>query len=213
LPRSRADFRSLDPAMTIPLPDRSGIATEKRNPRSMNLHRLSISECVTLINEEDRSVPLALERARPSLVSLIGDIEPRFGAGGRLIYLGAEHRGDLAFSMPPKRPQHFRLSPGASSASSLAVIQRSASRARAKKTTRMGRLRTWRLLLLPQRHAAWHCRGRHYPVCLRRPRAGQAHVGTSRRWPFGLAPHGTPCVLADAKAAARRSPHHPGYRP
>ena len=98
--------------MTIPLPDRSGIATEKRNPRSMNLHRLSISECVTLINEEDRSVPLALERARPSLVSLIGDIEPRFGAGGRLIYLGAGTSGRLGVLDASEAPPTFQIEPG-----------------------------------------------------------------------------------------------------
>ena len=70
-------------------PDRSTIATEHRNPRSMDLHTLSVRACVDLINEENRAVLDAMDRASDALTDLIGRAEPGFRRGGRLIYLGA----------------------------------------------------------------------------------------------------------------------------
>ena len=42
--------------------DRGGIATERGNPRSGNLHALGVRACVDLIAREDRAVLDALER-------------------------------------------------------------------------------------------------------------------------------------------------------
>jgi len=38
---------------THPLPDRSHLLTEQRNPRSMDLDELSVAQCVALMHEEE----------------------------------------------------------------------------------------------------------------------------------------------------------------
>lgn len=86
-------------------PDRSHVHTERRNPRSMNLHRLTAAEIVALIQAEDAGLPGAMAAAQPALAAFVEAAEPRFAAGGRLIYLGAGTSGRLgvldASEMPP----------------------------------------------------------------------------------------------------------------
>jgi N-acetylmuramic acid 6-phosphate etherase len=98
----------------MPPPDRSQIGTEQRNPRSMNLHTLSIAECVKLINEEDRAVLSALEKARPALTAFIEAVEPRFlpPNSGRLIYIGAGTSGRLGVLDASEAPPTFQLEEG-----------------------------------------------------------------------------------------------------
>jgi N-acetylmuramic acid 6-phosphate etherase len=93
-------------------PDRAHLATEARNPRSMGLHRTTVAECVQLINREDAGVPAALARAQPELIALIEAIEPRFNAGGRLIYLGAGTSGRLGVLDAAEAPPTFQVEPG-----------------------------------------------------------------------------------------------------
>lgn len=97
--------------MTAP-PDRSHILTEQRNPRSMDLHLLSVSECVKLMSEEDIAVITALERARPAITAFIEAVEPRFRAGGRLIYIGAGTSGRLGVLDASEAPPTFQLEAG-----------------------------------------------------------------------------------------------------
>jgi len=92
-------------------PDRSGILTEQRNPRSMRLHELSVNTCVALIQEEDRTIADAMARARPALAALIRDIEPRFVRGGRLIYLGAGTSGRLGVLDASEMPPTYQIDP------------------------------------------------------------------------------------------------------
>ncbi len=92
-------------------PDRSHILTEQRNPRSMELHRASVAECVALINREDRLVLDALEQASVALTAFIEAVEPRFLAGGRLIYLGAGTSGRLGVLDASEAPPTFCVPP------------------------------------------------------------------------------------------------------
>lgn len=94
------------------LPDRSHLLTEQRNPRSQNLHQLSIADCVRLINEEDRAVLSALDQARPALTAFIEAVEPRFLRGGRLIYIGAGTSGRLGVLDASEAPPTFQLPEG-----------------------------------------------------------------------------------------------------
>ena len=93
-------------------PDRSHIATELRNPRSTELDRLNVAECVSTIQNEDRSIFDALVRAKPSLVKFITDLVPRFEAGGRLIYVGAGTSGRLGVLDASEAPPTFQIDPG-----------------------------------------------------------------------------------------------------
>lgn len=93
-------------------PDRSSILTEQRNPRSANLHRLSVAECVSLLAIEDRAVLEAIDRAAPALTAFIEAVEPRFRAGGRLIYIGAGTSGRLGVLDASEAPPTFQIEPG-----------------------------------------------------------------------------------------------------
>ena len=96
--------------MTIP-PDRSHIATEQRNPRSMELHAASIADIVAQIQQEDHAVLAAVEAARPAIAAFIEAVEPGFTRGGRLIYLGAGTSGRLGVLDASEAPPTFQLPP------------------------------------------------------------------------------------------------------
>lgn len=98
--------------MNAEIPDRAGVLTEQRNARTANLHNASVSECIALLNSEDQTVANAIAKAAPELVALIENIEPRFRAGGRLIYLGAGTSGRLGVLDASECPPTFQTDPG-----------------------------------------------------------------------------------------------------
>lgn len=98
--------------MTPSPPDRSHLLTEQRNPRTMNLHALSAGECVTLIQQEDRAIQVAMEKARGALTKLIEAAEPGFVGGGRLVYVGAGTSGRLGVLDASEAPPTFQVEPG-----------------------------------------------------------------------------------------------------
>lgn len=91
--------------------DRSFVATEKRNPRTQNLHTLSVSELVETINGEDRDVFTALKRAGHRITRLIEAMEPGFLAGGRIVYVGAGTSGRLGVLDASEAPPTFQVPP------------------------------------------------------------------------------------------------------
>lgn len=78
----------------------------------MNLHALSVSECVSLIAQEDRAVLVAMEKARGPLTALIEAAEPGFVAGGRLVYVGAGTSGRLGVLDASEAPPTFQVEIG-----------------------------------------------------------------------------------------------------
>ncbi len=93
-------------------PDRARVATEQINPRTTDLHRLTVAECVARIQEEDRALPGALAAAAPALIEFILRAEPGFTAGGRLIYVGAGTSGRLGVLDASEAPPTFQVEPG-----------------------------------------------------------------------------------------------------
>src|SRR6476469_4347330 len=61
-----------------------------------HLENMSIGEILTNINQEDKSVPKAVEKAIPQIKRLVGAITDKMLAGGRLFYIGAGTSGRLA---------------------------------------------------------------------------------------------------------------------
>jgi N-acetylmuramic acid 6-phosphate etherase len=101
------------PSAQPPLPaDRSGISTEKRNPRTHDLHLLSVADCVDTINTEDRRAFEAVKRAAHRVTAFIEAIEPGFIAGGRLIYVGAGTSGRLGVLDASEAPPTFQIPEG-----------------------------------------------------------------------------------------------------
>lgn len=77
-----------------------------------NLETMSPAELLRCINEEDQSVPRAVERALPVLTALVEAIEPRMRAGGRVFYIGAGTSGRLGVLDASELPPTFGVEPG-----------------------------------------------------------------------------------------------------
>ncbi|GAB3577496.1 N-acetylmuramic acid 6-phosphate etherase [Spirosoma luteolum] len=60
-----------------------------------HLEQMSVHELLTHINTEDKTVPMAVERAIPQIEALVGQIVARMQQGGRMIYIGAGTSGRL----------------------------------------------------------------------------------------------------------------------
>jgi N-acetylmuramic acid 6-phosphate etherase len=60
-----------------------------------NLEKMSVHELLTNINNEDKTVPFAVEKAIPQIEQLIVQIVQRMKKGGRLFYIGAGTSGRL----------------------------------------------------------------------------------------------------------------------
>ena len=60
-----------------------------------HLENMPVSEIIQHINEEDKTVPLAVEQALPQIEALIEAIADKMLAGGRLFYIGAGTSGRL----------------------------------------------------------------------------------------------------------------------
>jgi N-acetylmuramic acid 6-phosphate etherase len=60
-----------------------------------HLEKMSVQELLTNINNEDKTVPLAVEKALPQIEKLVEVISDKMLSGGRLFYLGAGTSGRL----------------------------------------------------------------------------------------------------------------------
>ena len=61
-----------------------------------HLERMSVLEILDNINEEDKTVPLAVQEAIPQIEALVQAITDKMLMGGRLFYIGAGTSGRLA---------------------------------------------------------------------------------------------------------------------
>ena len=81
------------------------IATEQRNPDTMNIDVLSTLDMVKLINREDHKVAQAVGQVTDKIAQAVDVIADRLSRGGRLIYCGAGTSGRLgvldAVECPP----------------------------------------------------------------------------------------------------------------
>ena len=89
----------------------STLITEQRNPNSMNVDSLSALEIVQLMNEEDKQVPLAIEKCLPQITQAVECIVAAFQQGGRLVYIGAGTSGRLGVLDASECPPTFGVSP------------------------------------------------------------------------------------------------------
>ena len=92
------------------------LITEQRNPHSMEVDCLSALEIVTLMNTEDKQVPLAVERVLPQIAQAVEAVVKAFQCGARLVYLGAGTSGRLgvldASECPPTFGVHNEMVKG-----------------------------------------------------------------------------------------------------
>ena len=71
------------------------LTTEQRNPASENVDQFSSLEIVELMNREDQTVAVAVEKEAVSIAQAVDAIVHAIKHGGRLIYMGAGTSGRL----------------------------------------------------------------------------------------------------------------------
>ena len=89
----------------------STLITEQRNPNSMHVDSLSALDIVQLMNDEDKQVPLAIEKCLPQIAQAVERIVAAFQQGGRLVYIGAGTSGRLGVLDASECPPTFGVSP------------------------------------------------------------------------------------------------------
>lgn len=91
--------------------DRGHLMTETINDRTRNIDRMSVAECVDLINSEDARVASAVAACRAEIMAAIELVVAAFRQGGRLLYVGAGTSGRLGVVDASECPPTFLSDP------------------------------------------------------------------------------------------------------
>lgn len=75
-----------------------------------HLEKMSVSELLQHINDEDALVTEAVRQAMPQILALVEAVEPRMKRGGRLFYVGAGTSGRLGVLDASELPPTFGIS-------------------------------------------------------------------------------------------------------
>lgn len=81
--------------------------TTEQASKYNHLEKMSISELLTNINNEDKTVPLAVEKSLPQIEKLTEAIVEKLKIGGRLFYIGAGTSGRLGIVDASECPPTF----------------------------------------------------------------------------------------------------------
>lgn len=77
-----------------------------------HLEKMSVNELLTNINKEDKTVPLAVEKAIPQIEKLVNETVTRLANGGRLFYIGAGTSGRLGIVDASECPPTYGIEHG-----------------------------------------------------------------------------------------------------
>jgi N-acetylmuramic acid 6-phosphate etherase len=77
-----------------------------------DLDKMSVRELLTAINNEDKKVPLAIEKAIPAIEGLVSVAADKILAGGRLFYIGAGTSGRLGILDASEIPPTYGMEQG-----------------------------------------------------------------------------------------------------
>lgn len=81
--------------------------TTEQASKYNHLEKMSVAELLSNINNEDKSVPLAVEKALPQIEKLTQEIVSKLKNGGRLFYIGAGTSGRLGILDASECPPTF----------------------------------------------------------------------------------------------------------
>lgn len=81
--------------------------TTEQSSNYEHLEKMSVSELLSNINKEDKTVPLAVEKALPQIETLVAQIVANMKLGGRLFYIGAGTSGRLGVLDASECPPTF----------------------------------------------------------------------------------------------------------
>ena len=83
------------------------IKTTEANSKYNNLEKMTVSDLLININNEDKTVPFAIEKALPQIEILIKQIVTKLKKGGRIFYIGAGTSGRLGVVDASECPPTF----------------------------------------------------------------------------------------------------------
>ncbi|TXE13960.1 N-acetylmuramic acid 6-phosphate etherase [Seonamhaeicola algicola] len=86
--------------------------TTEQDSNYNHLEKKSVNELLTNINNEDKTVPYAVEKALPQIEILVSEIVKKLKSGGRLFYIGAGTSGRLGIVDASECPPTFGVDHG-----------------------------------------------------------------------------------------------------
>jgi N-acetylmuramic acid 6-phosphate etherase len=95
--------------MQVPITEETlnSLTTEQCNTNTSNIDELSELQILQIMNDEDKTVPFAVEKQLPVIASLVSDVVTSFRNGGRLFYIGAGTSGRLGVLDASECPPTF----------------------------------------------------------------------------------------------------------
>ncbi|GGZ02278.1 N-acetylmuramic acid 6-phosphate etherase [Streptomyces olivaceoviridis] len=91
--------------------DLSALGTETRNERTADLDRMPVGELLSVMNDEDQTVALAVRGVLAEIGTAVEAITASLRRGGRLIYLGAGTSGRIGLLDAVECPPTFGTAP------------------------------------------------------------------------------------------------------
>ncbi|MGM8362536.1 N-acetylmuramic acid 6-phosphate etherase [Flavobacterium sp. ARAG 55.4] len=83
------------------------IKTTEQSSKYEHLEKMSVADLLSNINNEDKTVPLSVEKALPQIETLVTQIVTKMKLGGRLFYIGAGTSGRLGVVDASECPPTF----------------------------------------------------------------------------------------------------------
>ncbi|MGM0836495.1 MAG: N-acetylmuramic acid 6-phosphate etherase [Bacillota bacterium] len=87
------------------------LVTEQQNGKTTQIDRQSTEEILAIINEEDQTVPLHIQKEIPSIAEVVDSVVESFEAGGRLFYVGAGTSGRIGILDASECPPTYGTPP------------------------------------------------------------------------------------------------------
>ena len=81
--------------------------TTEQSSHYEHLEQMSVHDLLVNINKEDKTVPMAVERALPQIEALVAQVVAKMKVGGRLFYIGAGTSGRLGIVDASECPPTF----------------------------------------------------------------------------------------------------------
>lgn len=81
--------------------------TTEQSSKYEHLEKMPVSELLANINNEDKTVPFAVEKALPQIETLVSQTVSKMKSGGRLFYIGAGTSGRLGIVDASECPPTF----------------------------------------------------------------------------------------------------------
>ncbi|UGU15342.1 N-acetylmuramic acid 6-phosphate etherase [Sinomicrobium kalidii] len=86
------------------------VKTTEQDSNYRDLEKMTVNEVLHNINKEDKTVPIAVEKAIPQIEALVAKIVPKLKKGGRLFYIGAGTSGRLGILDASECPPTYGVS-------------------------------------------------------------------------------------------------------